>query len=187
MPTKPENCVARHKRLGFTLTELIVAIVIVSLFVLLVVLNLSRLLRKNTFKAQVQEFISIMEMAANAASESDKRYEVIIDLPQQDYILREITSPDLSQVLEEEIIAKNNFSDNCHLLYVMFDDGDYTTEDRAVFRAGHSGWQYGGKIGLADENGNEYSIVVNRLNKTVELKQGDVEIMMPKNRDEVPF
>jgi prepilin-type N-terminal cleavage/methylation domain-containing protein len=174
---------------GFTLTELIVVVLIVSLFVLLAITNLSGLLRKNTFRAQAQELVSTMQMAASAAAESDRRYEVIIDLAEQGYTLRQITSPDLLQVLEEEIIVKNDFNDNCQVVYVFFDDLVETDEDHQVakFRAGHAGWQNGGKIVLCDEDGQPYSVVVNRINRIVTLKEGDVELLMPKRQDEVPF
>jgi len=178
-----------NANLGFTLTELIVVVLIVSLFVLLVVTNLFGLLRKNTFRAQVQEFVSTMQMAASAAAESDRRYEVIIDIAEQSYTLRQITTPDLSQVLEEEIIVENDFSDNCSVVYVLFDDLTETDEDYQIakFRAGHAGWQAGGKIVLLDEDEQPYSVVVNRMNRIVTLKEGDVELLMPKSQDEVPF
>jgi prepilin-type N-terminal cleavage/methylation domain-containing protein len=172
---------------AFTLTELIVVVLIISLFVLLAQMRLFGLLAKNTFKAQAQELVSKMQMAASAAAESNRRYEVIIDLTEQSYLLRQITSPDLSQVLEEEIIVENDFSDNCRVTYVLFDDGEYTNEGRAKFRAGHAGWQYGGKIILLDEDERTYSIVINRLNRVVTLKEGDIELLEPKPKDKVPF
>jgi len=174
---------------GFTLTELIVVVLIISLFVLLAQMNLFGLLRRNTFKAQVQEFISTMQAAANAAAESNRRYEVIIDITEQSYTLRQITTPDLSEVLEEEIIAKNDFSDNCRVVYVLFDDLIDTDEDHQIakFRAGHAGWQNGGKIVLLDEDEQPYSVVVNRINRIVTLKKGDVELLMPKTKGDVPF
>lgn len=172
---------------GFTLIELMVVVVVISLFAFMVQIHLFGMLRKTTFKAQVREFVSTMQMAASAAGESDRRYEVIIDIPQQGYMLREITNPDLSQVLEEEIIIEDFFSENCRVAYVMFDDGDTTSEDRAKFRAGHSGWEYGGKIVLLDENEQPYSIVVNRLNRMITLEQGDVGLLAPKTKDEVLF
>ena len=172
---------------AFTLTELIVVILIISLFLLLAMVNLFGLLTKNTFRAQVQDFVSTMQMAATAAAESQRRYEVIVDLVEQSYILRQITSPDLSEVLEEEIIIDNYFSDNCLVAYVEFDDGDWTNEGKAMFRAGHAGWQYGGKIVLLDENEQPYSVVVNRMNGIVNLKEGDVGILVPKREYEVPF
>ncbi len=187
--TKDENRASRieHRVRGFTMIELMVVIVVVSMFALLAQMHLFGLLRKNTFRAQVQEFVSTMQMAASAAAQSDRRYEVIIDISEQVYMLRQITTADLSQVLEEEIIVEDAFSDNCRVAYVMFDDGEFTSEDRAKFRAGHSGWAYGGKIVLLDEKEQPYSIVVNRLNRMITLEQGDVELLQPKNKDDVPF
>ena len=177
----------RHRESGFTMIELMVVIVVIGLFAFMVQIQLFELLRKNTFKARVQEFVSTMQKAASAAGESDRRYEVIIDIPQQEYILREINNPDLSQVLEEEIIVVDHFSENCRVSYVMFDDGESTSEDRAKFRTGHSGWQYGGKIVLLDENEQPYSVVVSRLNRMVTLEQGDILLLEPKSKDEVLF
>jgi prepilin-type N-terminal cleavage/methylation domain-containing protein len=176
-----------NTRSGFTLTELIVVVVMISLIVLMAQVNFFSVLRRNTFKEQVQDFVSTMQMAASAAAESDRRYEVIIDLTEQSYLLRQITTSDLSEVLDEEIIVQNNFGSNCRVAYVEFDDGDYTNEGRAKFRVGHSGWHYGGKIVLLDEAEKPYSIVVNRLNRMIELKEGDVELLVPKAEDEVPF
>jgi prepilin-type N-terminal cleavage/methylation domain-containing protein len=180
--------VPAHSRIrGFTLTETIVAVVIISLFVLLAQMSLLGVLRRSTFKAQVQELVSTMQMAASAAAESDRRYEVIIDLTEQSYLLRRITSPDLSEVLEEEIIDENYFSDNCWIAYVEFDDGDYTNEGQAKFRAGRAGWQYGGKIVLQDRNEQPYSVVVNRINRIITLRKGDVELLVPKAENEMLF
>ena len=188
MHTQRKNRQKRHhKNSAFTLAELMVVLVVLALFILLAQMHLLGLLRKNTFRARVQEFVSTMRMAAAAAAESDRRYEVIIDLTEQSFILRQITSPDLSQVLEEEIIIADDFSNNCRVVYVEFDDGDYTNEGRAKFRAGHSGWQYGGKIVLLDEAERPYSVVVNRLNGIVRLEEGDVQLLVPKPKEEVPF
>ncbi len=172
---------------GFTMTEMVVVIVMVSLFAFLVQANLFGLLRKNTFKAQVQDLLSTMQMAASAAAESNRRYELIIDPIEQNYILREVTSPDLSQVLQEEIIVENDLSDNCRVVYVEFDDGESINDGWAKFRAGHSGWQYGGKIVLLDKKEQPYSIVINRLNRTVSLIKGDIELLEPKAKEEMPF
>ena len=172
---------------GFTVAELIVVIVIVSMFVLLVQVRLFGLLGRDRFRAQIQEFVSVMQMAANAAAESDRRYEVIIDLMEQSYVMRRITTPDLFDVMEEEIIVQNKFSDNCIAVYVLFDDFDYTDSDIAKFRAGHSGWQYGGKIVFFDKEQQPYSVVVNRMNRMVVLKEGDVAFAVPKAKDEILF
>lgn len=190
--TKYANPVSRkayenRTKNGFTLAELLVVIVVISLFVLLAQLHLFGLLRKNTFKAQIRQLVSTMQMAAAAAAESDRRYEVIIDLDEQSFLLREITTPDLTEVLDEEIIVKDRLSNNCRLVYVEFDDGDYTHEGRAKFRAGHSGWAFGGKIVLLDEKEKPYSVVVNRLNRIITLEEGDVRLLEPKYKDDLVF
>ncbi len=172
---------------GFTMTEMMVVVMMVSLFVLLIQMNLFGLLRRNTFRAQVQDIISTMQMATSAAAESNRRYEFIISPVEQNYILREITSPDLSEVLEEEIIVKNDLSDSCRVTYIEFDDGESINDGWAKFRVGHSGWQYGGKIVLLDDKEQPYSVVVNRLNRTVSLIKGDVGLLEPKAKEEVPF
>lgn len=172
---------------GFTFIELVVVTAIVGMFVVLAQSRLFGLLRKNNFKSQVQEFISVVQMAAAAASESDRRYEVIVDIANQSFVLRQITSPDLSVVLEEEIMVDSQFNDNCRVVYVQFDDGDYTHEGQAKFRAGRSGWAYGGKVVLLDEKQQPYSVVINRLNRIIELKENDVELLEPKRPDEVLF
>jgi Tfp pilus assembly protein FimT len=169
------------------MAELVVVLAVVSLFVLLAQIHLFGLLRKNTFRAEIQELVSTMQMAASAAAESDRRYEVIIDIAEQGYLLRQITTPDLSEVLEEEIVVEGDLSNSCRLVYVEFDDGEYTNEGRAKFRAGHAGWAYGGKIVLLDENEQPYSLVVNRLNRIVALEKGDVQLLEPKLKDELPF
>jgi len=179
--------VTRNARRGFSMAELLVVLVVVSLFVLLAQVHLFGLLEKHTFKAQVQEFVSTMQMAASAAAESDRRYEVIIDIAGQSYLLREITNPDLSEVLEEEIIVQADLGENCRVAYVEFDDAEYTNEGRAKFRAGRSGWAYGGKIVLMDRNEQPYSLVVNRLNRIVGLEEGDVLLLQTKAKDDIPF
>ena len=181
------NKKAARRYSAFTFTELIIVVVIISLFLLLAMTNLSGLLRKNRFRAQIQGFVSTMQMAASAAAQSNRRYEVIIDLTEQSYVLREITSPELSEVLEEEIIVDNYFGENCWVAYVLFDDDDYTNDGTAKFRAGHAGWQYGGKIVLLDEDEQPYSVVVNRMNRIVKLEDGDVELLVPKAPEDVSF
>lgn len=174
-------------RHGFTFAELMVVIVIIALFVMLAQLQLFGLLRKSRFRAQIEEFVSAMRMAATAAAETDRRYEMIVDLTEQSWLLRQITSPDLSQILEEEMITGGSFSGNCRAAYVEFDDGDFTNEGKAKFRAGRSGWQYGGKVVLLDEGEQPYSVVVNRLNRMVVLEKGDAALLMPRPKEEMAF
>lgn len=179
--------VIHNTRRGFTMAELLVVLTVLSLFVMLAQMHLFGLLERHTFKAQVQEFVSTMQMAASAAAESDRRYEVIIDIDEQNYLLREITNPDLSEVLEEEIIIQADLGENCRVVYVEFDDAEYTNEGRAKFRAGRSGWAYGGKIVIMDRNEQPHSLVINRLNRIVGLEEGDVLLLQTKARDDIPF
>jgi prepilin-type N-terminal cleavage/methylation domain-containing protein len=176
-----------RSRPGLTLIEMLVVISILGFFVVWVSLNLSGPLRRHGFRATAQEFVSALQTAVIAAAESDRRYEVIVDLPQQTYVLREITTPDLSEVLEEEILLEGTFSRKCRVSYVQFDDGSSTQEDRAKFRAGHAGWQYGGKIVLLDEDDQPYTVLVHRLNRIVELVDGEVELPMPQDREAMAF
>ena len=190
------DCTSRYKVCGrrrcpaFTFIESMVVVVLIGLFAIMTVMNLFELFGKTTFRAQADEFVSTMQAAVNAAAESDRRYEVIIDLTEQSYTLRQITSTHLpSDVLEEEIVVKNDFGENCRASYVLFDDLDATDEKstKAFFRAGRAGWQYGGKIVLLDKNEQPYSVIVNRANRIVTLKEGDVEILLPRAEDEVLF
>ncbi|MEN6427114.1 MAG: prepilin-type N-terminal cleavage/methylation domain-containing protein [Phycisphaerales bacterium] len=180
----------RADRVGagaFTLVELLVVMSLVSLLVVLAQTSLFGTLGRHSFRSQVQGFISTIQMAASAAAENGRRYEVIIDPTEQSYLLREITSSDLSDVLEEEIIAQGSFGRNCRLSYVEFDDGDYTNDERAKFRVGRGGWTYGGKVVFLDESEQSYTVMVSRLNPIVELIEGDPVLMKPKGKDEVPF
>ncbi len=172
---------------AFTLVELLIVMSFIGLLVLLAQVNLFGVLRRSTFRSQVQDFVSTMQMAASNAAESHRRYEVIIDLTEQSYLLREITSSDLSEVLDEEIITQGWFGNNCRVAYVEFDDGDYTNEDRAKFRVGYAGWQYGGKVVFLDQSEQPYAVTVNRLTPIVQLVEGDPALMTPKAKDEVPF
>lgn len=174
---------------GYTMVEIIIVIVILSLFVVMAQTNLLGILVRSSFKAEVQDFISTMQMAASAAAESDRRYEVIIDISEQSYLLRQITSSNIYDILEEEIIVYNDLGDDCRFDYVLFDDLVETDEDyqQASFRAGHAGWQNGGKIVLLDRNDQPYTVIVNRMNRIITLKRGDVEILLPKTEDEILF
>ncbi len=172
-------------RSGFTMTEMLVVIIIISLLLVVAQINVFTMLRRNTFKAQTQLLISTMQSAINAAAQSDRRYEFIIDLTEQTFLLRQITTSDLSEVLDEEIIINENLSENCKVIYVEFVDGDSSYDGRAKFRAGHAGWAYGGKIVLEDEHGRQYSIVVTRMNRIVTLENGNYQLLKPVPKDDL--
>ncbi|MBN2588657.1 MAG: prepilin-type N-terminal cleavage/methylation domain-containing protein [Sedimentisphaerales bacterium] len=180
------TCGIRYKRKNaYTLTEMLVVIIIISLLLLLAQVNIFTMLRRNSFKSEVQLLVSTMQSAINAASQSERRYEFIVDITEQSFLLREITTSDLSEVLEDEIIINENLSDKCIVVFVEFDDGDSTFDGRAKFRAGHAGWAYGGKIVLQDEYDQKYSIVVNRMDRIVTLKKGDYTLLKPIPKDDL--
>jgi len=173
---------------GFTLIELLVVVSILSLLVLMAQVSLFGVLRRSSFKAQVQDFVSTLQMAGSHAAESGRRYEVIVNLADQTYRLRELTTSDLtSEPLAEQIITEGAFQGNCRCAYVEFDDGKYTNQDKAKFRAGHAGWQNGGKIVFLDESEQAYAVIVNRMTPIVQLLEGDPPLMTPKSKEEVPF
>ncbi|MBN2315189.1 MAG: prepilin-type N-terminal cleavage/methylation domain-containing protein [Sedimentisphaerales bacterium] len=180
----------RNTRDAFTLTELLVVLVIISLFVMLIQVHLFGLLRKNTFKAQTQELVSTIQMAARAAAETGERYEITIDIIQQSYELKHILGSEIYVDRPEEtpgeVIVQNNLTNNCRLVYVWFDDG-IDTNTKAWFRVGPAGWQNGGKIVLHDEKEQPYSIVVNALNRIVTLEEGDIQLLEPKLKNELRF
>jgi Tfp pilus assembly protein FimT len=178
---------ARARTRAFVLVEMIVVVSILALFVVMVQVNLFGALRHSRFKSDVQDFVSAMQMAASAAAESSRRYEMIVDLGEQTYLLRQITSSDLSEVLDEEIIVNGQFGQNCRVTYVEFDDGTFTNEGKAKFRVGHKGWHYGGKVVLLDESEQPHAVLVSRITPVVNLVDGDPALMTPKGKDEVPF
>jgi Tfp pilus assembly protein FimT len=171
-----------------TLVELLVVMSLISLLVLMAQVNLFGVLRRSTFKAQVQDFVSTMQMAASHAAESGHRYEMIVDLPEQAYLLRELTTADLTaEPLVEQTVTQGTFRGHCRVAYVEFDDGTYTNQDKAKFRAGRAGWQYGGKIVFLDESEQPYAVIVNRVTPIVQLIEGDPPLLKPKTKEEVPF
>ncbi len=182
-----------RRRLGarvraFVLVELLVVMSLLGLIVVMAQMNLFGAFRRSSFRAQVQDFISTMHMAAAGAAESSRKYEVLIDFAEQSYLLRQITTSDLTEpVREEEVIAQGQFGDSCRVSYVEFDDGDFTNDGKAKFRAGRAGWQYGGKIVFLDESEQPYVVMVNRLTPMVYLIEGDPPLMKPKAKEEIPF
>ena len=181
-----QTCGIRYRsKNAFTLTEMLVVLIIISLLLLLTQMNIFTMLRRNSFKSEVQLLVSTMQSAINAASQSDKRYEFVVDITEQSFLLREITTPDLAEILEEEIIINEQLSDKCIVIKVEFDDGDSTDSGRAKFRAGHAGWAYGGKIILQDEYDQYYSIVVNRMDRIVQFRKGDYTLLKTVPKDDL--
>jgi len=183
------NYLRGRAKCGAVLAEIIMVLFIIAMFTTMAMMNLTDVLSRNSFRGRADDLLKLFQMAATGAAETGKRYEIIINFNQNNYILREITTGLVSveDIQEEEIIQTGEFSDRFQLSYVIFDDGTWTNEAPALFRVGKSGWQYGGKIVVADEDGQLYSIVVNRLGRMVNIIEGDVEILTAKSEDEVGF
>jgi hypothetical protein len=174
---------------GAVLAEVVMVLFIIAMFTMIATMNLSDVLIRDSFKGRADELVKLFQMAATSAGQTGRRYEIIIDFVQNTYTLREITTGlvAVEDILEEEIIQTGQFSDRFQLSYVIFDDGDWTNESPALFRVGKSGWQYGGKVVVTDGEGKEYSIVINRLSRMIDLVDGDVEIIAPRTADEMGF
>jgi len=178
------DCLRQRGR-AFTLVELIVVVSFLALLVLIAQTNLMGTLSRRTFRSQVQDLISTMQLAAAGAAQTNKRYEVIIDVGEQTYLLREISSSNLAEVLDEEIIDSRELGEGCRISYVEFDDGDYENAGLAKFRIGHAGWNYGGKIVLLDREERKHALLITRLSPIVKLVDGDPELVTPKANDEI--
>lgn len=181
---------------ALVLVELIVVIAIMSLMVTVSLLSFSAVFGSTKFDKQAAALVNIMKMAQNAAAETDRKYAVILDIAEQTYTLRQFVSPDFDIMLEEEaVMVTGEFTEECQLEYVVFDDLDDTrdwegqemVELAAHFLAERSGWKYGGKIVLLDADGNPYTVIVNRLNRVITLRPGDNEFLLPRSENDVLF
>lgn len=195
-----DKCTSLQRYPAFVLTELIVVLVIISLMTTIAMIALMPLFGGTKFKKQAREFINILQLAQNTAAESDRRYAVALDFDEQTYTLRQFATLDTERILEDEpIITEGYFTDEFLLDYVIFDDGvdtRYPEEGEEVFRvwlmAGHSGWQNGAILVLRDIDDNMYSIIVNRLSRTIAFYPGAYELadcgfMEPKEKNELLF
>ena len=169
---------ADAQRRAFVLVEMLLMLIMVGLMTALAMMNFTSAFTKAKFERQVNDFINVLKMAQNGAAESDKRYAVILNFDEQSYTLRQFDSLSLDVIPDEEaIITTGYFTGECYLDWILFDDFEYAIEETAFearFYAGHSGWQYGGKIVLLDADGNPYSVVVNRLSRLICFWPGDV-------------
>ena len=176
------------------LIEMLVVIGLLALITSIASITFIRSFTRSQFKKEAQTLVKTLTMAYNASTETDRRYAVILDINEQIYMLREYkTLEELTEFPEEDAILKiAEFTDNCWLDYIYFDDGtdsrDPDLEDPVLlFLCGRTGWQNGGKIALLDQAGNQYTIVVTIMLGVITLKEGDVEILIPRYKDDVPF
>jgi prepilin-type N-terminal cleavage/methylation domain-containing protein len=195
MRTAAPSCCSR----GVTLVEMLLVIGLIGLMAGIATISYSAMWGNLRFKREANELVNILQMAQDAAAESDRRYEIILDRDLQGYLFREFdgfTVLDEERPLEDdtvEAIQKTFFSETVFLEFVEYDH--YTDEERAIlaeqdtdyfrFVTGRSGWQAGGRIVLRDEDERPWTILIHRFAKPVELLEGDVLLWAP--REEVPF
>ena len=187
-------------RNGYVLMEMIIVIVILGLMTTIAGLKLLPAFERSMFKREAQEIVSALEMAQNAAAQSNRRYAVLFDLieHEQSYTIQEINALDeLALDAEpdpEMVLATKMLSERCWIDYIRFDDGSDTREEdvdpatqRIYFVAGRNGWQNGGKIVMLDNDGNPYTIVVNRLSKMITMIAGEEDIFVLEAIKDLPF
>lgn len=179
---------------GFILVEMLMVVGLIGLMAGVAMISYSAMWGSLRFKSEARGLVNILQMAQDAAAQSDRRYEVILDCELQGYVFREFSGftflEDENPLENEnvEAIQKTFFKKTVYLDYV---DYDYRTEeeeealaegDNRFFRfvTGSPGWQAGGKIVLLDDNDQPWTIVVYRFAKPVELLEGDVAIWEPQ-------
>lgn len=194
----PVNC-------GHVLLELLLVVGIIGMMAGIAMVSFGALWGNQRFKRQAEELVNVFHMAQNAAAQSDRRYAVILDFVDQKYTLREFKSIDLETMDPEKAIIKVGYlSDSLFLDYVMYDDEESVSIEElegaaepeaalleARFLAGHSGWQFGGKVVLLDGDGYPWTLVIHRYARPAELFEGDWDLeelgMLPRDKQDVPF
>lgn len=177
---------------SFVLVEMLMVIGLVGLMAAVASISYSAMWGNLKFKRQARELVEVFQMAQDAAATSDRHYAVVLDFMEQGYVLREFESLDLETMdPEEAIIQTKYFSEALTIDYVLYDDLEDTRDAEDVtearFLAGKAGWWYGGKVVILDENGNPWTIIIHRFGAPVEFFQGDVEILLPQQKEDIPF
>ncbi len=177
---------------AFVLIEMMMVVAVVGLMAAVAAISFSAMWGNMKFKSQARELVDALQMARDAAATSDRRYAVVLDFVDQGFVLREFKSLDLLTMdPDEAIIQTRYFSEALTLDYVLYDDLEDTREAEDVtearFLAGKSGWWYGGKVVILDEDGMPWTILIPRFAAPVKLVPGDVEILLPQMRESIPF
>ena len=177
---------------GFVLIEMLMVVGLIGLMAVVAMLSFGAMWGNLRFKRQAEELVGVFQMAYNAAAESDRRYAVVLDFEEQKFVLRQFKSLNLETMdPDKAIIQTGHFTEALRIDYVVYDDledtRDFENATEARFLAGHSGWQYGGKVVLRDADGMAWTIVICRLAKPVELFRGEMDIDSPVDEIDVPF
>lgn len=154
---------------------------------MIAMLNMTGLIGRSSFDENANQLISILKMAYNSAATTGKRYEIVFDFGEQTYTLRNLLTDGYASAAEEEIIHRENFTAEFFLSYVQFDDYEATNEIAAIFRVSQDGFQYGGKIVILNGQGYPYSVLVNRIGGEIKIAEGDIDMIVPKDKEEMAF
>lgn len=181
-----------RSRRGYVLLEVLIVVGLMAFLLSIGIISTGGLWGGRQFQHQAEELVNLFQMAQEAAAQSDRRYAVILDFSEQKYVLRQFASLDLQTIPDEEaIIHTGYFTDRFQLDYVLYDDLEDTREKENVtearFYAGRSGWQYGGKVVVRDQDGNPWSILISRMVTPVRLVEGDVPILLPLRPNALRF
>ncbi len=190
LPQVCKRCfVCRENRhcLGFSMAETIMAMFIVMLLAAMSFIGFTGLSGGYRFRSKLDTIASMFAISSTASSENGRYYGVLFDFIEMSYAMYEVRtldpySEDFDNLATEDLIEIGYFDDDCQLLYIEFDDGetiDGGELGRALFVVGPGGWDYGGKVVLANYDGEIYSIVVNRLNKRPQIVEGNIELPQP--------
>jgi prepilin-type N-terminal cleavage/methylation domain-containing protein len=190
-------------RNGYTLVEVLTVMAVVGLIVGIATISIGSSTHQLRFKKELESFIRVLKMAHTAASESDQRYVVVVNYDEGYYQLRELPNIPVKILTEEkslaaemlydqtEAIIDKDFSDNCRLEYIFFDDGTDTSylEDSTEiwFYVGRNGWSNAAVLVFSDSEGDPYSVVTNRLTSKIELIEGEALLPGPMAKQDVPF
>ncbi len=178
---------------GLCLIEVLLVVGLLGLMAGVATISYSAMWGSLRFKREANELVNILQMAQDAAAQSDRRYDIVLDRDVQGYLFRDFigfTNLDDERPMENpevEAIQKTFFSSAVYLESVEYDF--YTKEEEELlaeedtdyfrFVTGRPGWQAGGKIVLLDQDDQPWTIIVHRFAKPVELVKGDVGIWKP--------
>ena len=184
---------------GVVLTELLIVLAIITMLIGTAMFFVDGFYGNTKFHREAREFMNVLQFALNSAAESDQRYAVAINLDEESYSMHQFMTMNKDDISAyEPIITKGKFKDTW-FEYVIYDDGDDSRSPgegqeafRMWFMAGHAGWENGAIIVLSDVDENLYSVVLNRLNRTVSIYDGALELadcgfLETKTENELPF
>ena len=188
-------------RNGYTLIEALAVVAVIGLMISIVTISIGLSTRDLKIKKELESFIRVLNMAHTAASESDQRYVVVVNYEEGYYQLRELpsmpidilTDPDLAAEFlysETEPIIDENFSDDCWLDYVFFDDATDTREldqTEIWLMAGRNGWANAAMMVFLDPDGNPYTVITSRLVGKAKLVEGEGYLIGPMAKEDVRF